>query len=204
MDYRKWWNVAGMAVLAGSLALAPRIAAAQSDSQQAQNQSSPQVQAPADGSVDWKGVGVGAATVAANIGYIPLKAAYAILGGITGGASYAVTGGNEQTANSVWRSALGGDYVLTPSMIRGDEPIYFSGPSRTDPQTAAAAPAPAALAPPSSPAAAPPSVPPLNNSINSGASSNAAPMASSASIIGSTHITAAPDAGSGPVGGGSN
>jgi hypothetical protein len=89
----------------------------------------PQVQQPESGGVNWKGAGVGAATLLANVGYIPAKTVYAILGGIAGGAGYALTGGNQQTANSIWRSSLGGDYVLTPDMIKGDAPIHFSGPS---------------------------------------------------------------------------
>jgi uncharacterized protein DUF4410 len=81
----------------------------------------------------WQNVGVGLGTVAGNILYIPAKLAYGILGGITGGASYVITGGNQQTANTVWRSTLGGDYVLTPDMITGQEPIHFSGPTTTGP-----------------------------------------------------------------------
>lgn len=89
----------------------------------------PQVEQPESGGVNWKGAGVGAATLLANVGYIPAKTVYAILGGIAGGAGYALTGGNQQTANSIWRSSLGGDYVLTPDMIQGQAPIHFSGPS---------------------------------------------------------------------------
>ena len=103
----------------------------------------PQVGQPESGGVNWKGAGIGAATLLANVGYIPAKTVYAILGGITGGAGYALTGGNQQTANSIWRSSLGGDYVLTPEMISGQTPVHFSGP--TDP-----------------PAAMPPASPPLS------------------------------------------
>ena len=74
-----------------------------------------QVPQPPDNSVNWKGVGIGAGTVAGNILYVPAKVVYGILGGITGGASYLLTGGNTQTANTIWRSSLGGDYVLTPT-----------------------------------------------------------------------------------------
>jgi hypothetical protein len=89
----------------------------------------PQVEQPESGGVNWKGAGLGAATLLANVGYIPAKTVYGILGGIAGAAGFALTGGNQQTANSIWRSSLGGDYVLTPDMIRGDAPIHFSGPS---------------------------------------------------------------------------
>jgi hypothetical protein len=90
-----------------------------------------QVPQPSDGNVNWTGVGIGAGTVAGNVLYVPAKVVYGILGGITGGASYLLTGGNTQTANTIWRSSLGGDYVLTPDMVAGQKPIHFSGPTVT-------------------------------------------------------------------------
>jgi hypothetical protein len=81
--------------------------------------------------VNWKGVGVGAGTVAANLLYVPAKLVYGILGGIGGGAGYALTGGNQEVANTIWRSSLGGDYVLTPEMISGKQAVHFSGPTQT-------------------------------------------------------------------------
>src|SRR6202049_3996968 len=98
-----------------------------------------QVSQPPDDNVNWKGVGVGAGTVAGNIFYVPAKLVYGIVGGITGGASYVLTGGNTQTANTIWRSSLGGDYVLTPDMITGQQPVHFSGPTPTRPDSAQAA-----------------------------------------------------------------
>ena len=98
----------------------------------------PQVVQPAQGGVNWQGVGIGAGTVAGNLVYIPAKLVYGILGGIAGGAGYALTGGNKQVADTIWRSSLGGDYVLTPDMITGDKPIYFSGPNATAPAASAA------------------------------------------------------------------
>jgi hypothetical protein len=74
--------------------------------------------------------------VVSNLVYVPAKLVYGILGGIAGGAGYALTGGNKQVANSIWRSSLGGDYVLTPDMMAGKEPIYFSGPPETTPMQA--------------------------------------------------------------------
>jgi hypothetical protein len=99
----------------------------------------PQVAQPTDGGVNWKGVGAGAGAVASNLVYVPAKLVYGILGGIAGGAGYALTGGNKQVANSIWRSSLGGDYVLTPDMMTGKQPIYFSGPSEAGPTQATTA-----------------------------------------------------------------
>jgi hypothetical protein len=104
----------------------------------------PQVAQPPQGGVNWKGVGIGAGAVVSNLVYVPAKLVYGILGGIAGGAGYALTGGNKQVADSIWRSSLGGDYVLTPDMMAGKEPIYFSGPSEAGPSSSSSNGAPAA------------------------------------------------------------
>jgi hypothetical protein len=130
--------VAAAAIAPPAMAQSPNNVVGNSQTGQAQ------VPQPSDGNVNWKGVGIGAGTVAGNIFYVPAKVVYGILGGITGGASYLVTGGNTQTANTIWRSSLGGDYVLTPDMVAGQTPIHFSGPTTTTPEpsapTASAAP----------------------------------------------------------------
>jgi len=100
---------------------------------QGQEQAQGQIPQPKSGGVDWKGVGVGAGTLGANVFYIPAKLVYGILGGIGGGAGYLLTGGNTQVSDTIWRSSLGGDYVVTPDMIRGDKPVHFSGPTETAP-----------------------------------------------------------------------
>ncbi|HUN58493.1 MAG TPA: hypothetical protein VMU41_10300 [Candidatus Binataceae bacterium] len=95
----------------------------------------PQVPQPQESpGVNWKGVGVGAGTVVGNLFYMPAKLLYGIGGGIVGGAGYVLTGGNKQVADTIWRSSLGGDYVLTPSMVAGKQPVNFSGPTETAPQ----------------------------------------------------------------------
>jgi len=92
-----------------------------------------QVPQPDQGGVNWSGVGCGAGALASNVLYIPAKLVYALMGGLVGGGAWALTGGNTQTANTIWRSSLGGDYVVTPDMIAGKEPIHFSGPTETAP-----------------------------------------------------------------------
>jgi hypothetical protein len=74
-------------------------------------------------------VGMGTATVAANLLYIPAKLVYATLGGVTGGFAYVLTGANYQVAERVWTPSLGGNYVLSPEQLRGNQPIYFSAPA---------------------------------------------------------------------------
>ncbi|SRR5579875_64402 len=89
----------------------------------------PQVQQPENGGVAWSDAGIGAATMLANVVYVPVKFVYAALGGIAGGFAFVLTGGNTQVSDTIWRASLGGDYVLTPRMITGKDPIHFSGPT---------------------------------------------------------------------------
>jgi hypothetical protein len=71
--------------------------------------------------------GWGALAVLANVVYMPAKAVYAVMGGLTGGIAYVCTAGNLDTATDIWEMSLGGTYVLTPSMLRGETPIAFAG-----------------------------------------------------------------------------
>jgi DNA mismatch repair protein MutH len=76
--------------------------------------------------------GVGLGTVLVNVLYMPVKVVYATLGGLTGGFAFVLTGGRMDTASAVWVPAMGGTYVITPSMLRGEDPIYFSGTTDDD------------------------------------------------------------------------
>ena len=71
------------------------------------------------------GYGVGAFFT--NLIYMPTKFTYATLGAITGGFAYVLTGLNTNVGKSIWIPSTGGDYVITPSMLKGEDPIYFSG-----------------------------------------------------------------------------
>jgi hypothetical protein len=73
--------------------------------------------------------GMGTATVLANVVYMPTKLVYAALGGITGSFAYVLTGANSEVAERVWTPSLGGNYVLVPEQLRGNQPIYFSAPA---------------------------------------------------------------------------
>jgi hypothetical protein len=168
-------------VAAGALALpamaqSPNTAQSSNDVVGGSQAGQAQVPQPPDGDVNWKGVGIGAGTVAGNVLYVPAKVVYGILGGITGGASYLLTGGNTQTANTIWRSSLGGDYVLTPDMVAGQKPIHFSGPTTVTPE-----PAPSTSM----------GVPAGSSSMNS-APMQSAPPARTASAEGGGSVTSAP------------
>jgi hypothetical protein len=125
--------------LAGMLAMPAEYAAAQSAATVGPSATT-QVPQPVDNNVNWPGAGYGAGALLCNVLYIPAKLAYAIVGGVVGGGTYLVTAGNQQAANTVWRSSLGGDYVVTPQMLAGQQPINFSGPTDTPPEVPAAAP----------------------------------------------------------------
>jgi hypothetical protein len=94
-------------------------------------QSSPQVPQPANGDTNWAGVGYGVGSAFSSVVYFPFKMAYAIGGGIVGATAYAVTAGNSQVANTIWRSSMGGDYVVTPEVLQGKDQLHFSGPTTT-------------------------------------------------------------------------
>lgn len=77
----------------------------------------------------WSDGGWGLLAVVASIPYAPAKVLYATVGTLTGGLAYLLTVGDTETAQKVWSPSVGGSYVITPAMLRGDEPILFNGPS---------------------------------------------------------------------------
>lgn len=72
-------------------------------------------------------VGIGLGTALVNVLYIPAKVTYATIGSVIGGLAWVLTLGSTETAMGVWEPTLGGSYVVTPAMLRGDEPVEFSG-----------------------------------------------------------------------------
>jgi hypothetical protein len=86
------------------------------------------------------GAGMQAASAVATILYFPLKAAFAIGGGIVGGLAYAFSGGSEQTAKNIWIPSMYGTYVITPEHLTGDRAVRFLGVAADEPASADAAP----------------------------------------------------------------
>ncbi len=190
-----------VAILIAAAMMLPAGAIAQSASGGVQPQNQVQVPQPEQGGVDWKGAGYGAAALFGNLLYIPAKIVYAAGGGLVGGGSYLVTGGNKQVADTIWRSSLGGDYVLTPEMIQGKKPVYFSGPNATSPPPPNAPAGYSGSISPSSSAGSGPSV--ANSGMSStgtsgGSMGASGPGASGSSGAGSS--SGGMDAGAGPVG----
>jgi hypothetical protein len=76
--------------------------------------------------------GWGLAAAGTNLFYIPAKLAYATMGLVAGGITYAMTLGNSRAVEAIWSPAFGGTYVVTPAMLRGEEPILFFGETIED------------------------------------------------------------------------
>ncbi len=68
-----------------------------------------------------------AGTVLANIPYFPAKVIFAGVGAAASGVSYVATLGKEQPADTIWDASVKGNYVLTPGMIEGRQPVHFVG-----------------------------------------------------------------------------
>jgi len=77
------------------------------------------------------GYGFGAAL--ASVFYIPAKLTYATLGVVTGGIGYALSGGRADVANNIIYPSVRGNWVVTPSHLKGTEPIYFVGAPPPEP-----------------------------------------------------------------------
>jgi hypothetical protein len=71
--------------------------------------------------------GWGALSAVATLFYSPVKVLYATCGLIFGGAAWGLSGGDSDVLKAVVTPAVRGDYVLTPSLIRGERPIEFFG-----------------------------------------------------------------------------
>ena len=73
--------------------------------------------------------GLGVASALLTLPYGPAKIVYAGLGGIVGGFTWVLTGGNTETAQAVWEPSFYGDYVITPEHLKGATPLRFFGVS---------------------------------------------------------------------------
>lgn len=77
---------------------------------------------------------VGAAV--ASVVYFPVKFTVGVVGAILGGVGGFVTGGNERTAEGIWRPMTGGTYFITPDVLEGQRPFLpFDGGPYTSPST---------------------------------------------------------------------
>ncbi|MGH7166968.1 MAG: hypothetical protein ACREII_00400 [Nitrospiraceae bacterium] len=91
--------------------------------------------------------GLGISSFFLTIPYGLAKVVYATLGGIMGGFTYALTGGNEGAAKAVWDTSLRGTYVITPEHLQGDKAVRFLGVPGERDGSATAEPVPAMSGP---------------------------------------------------------
>ena len=73
--------------------------------------------------------GWGALAAVSSLLYGPVKVVYAAAGLIFGGIAWGVSGGDSDVLAAVVTPAVRGDYVITPSHIRGDRSLEFIGRS---------------------------------------------------------------------------
>jgi len=73
------------------------------------------------------GTGIQVASWLLTVPYCAGKSAFAIAGSVVGGLGYAFSGGNSETAQSIWTKTVYGTYILRPAHLRGEEPIHFLG-----------------------------------------------------------------------------
>ena len=70
-------------------------------------------------------VAYGTGSVFTTLVYVPFKATFCILGAITSGFTLPFAG--PQTAGKVATAACGGTWAITPSALKGEEPVRFVG-----------------------------------------------------------------------------
>jgi len=73
--------------------------------------------------------GVGAGSALASLVYGPAKLLYATGGLVVGGLAFAFSGGDAEVAQVVLTPSVRGDYVITPSQLRGEKEVEFFGRS---------------------------------------------------------------------------
>jgi hypothetical protein len=71
--------------------------------------------------------GLGAAAALVSMIYCPLKLVYAASGIVLGSSSFLWTWGDQDAAMAVVDKSVGGDYVITPDMLRGSVDLRFTG-----------------------------------------------------------------------------
>lgn len=79
-----------------------------------------------------EGTGIQVASWLLTVPYCAGKSAFAIAGSVVGSLGYAFSGGNSETAQSIWTKTVYGTYILRPPHLRGEEPIQFLGKADDD------------------------------------------------------------------------
>ena len=81
----------------------------------------------ASGTESSDSTGIQVASWLLTIPYCAGKSAFAVAGSVVGGLGYAFSGGNSETAQTIWTKSVYGTYILRPAHLRGEQPIHFVG-----------------------------------------------------------------------------
>lgn len=107
-----WFEVSGCAVLIGAAAAGAAAGG---------------VASAKDSQTENHNAGTYAGTVLANVVYFPAKVLFAGGGAVVSGVTYVATLGSPEPTGSVWDASVKGNYVLTPRMLEGKDPVHFVG-----------------------------------------------------------------------------
>jgi hypothetical protein len=77
-------------------------------------------------------LGLGVAAGLASFLYAPAKMLYAGGAGLVAGLAYVFSAGDKAITEPILTPALRGDYVVTPSHLRGEKPLEFIGREPSD------------------------------------------------------------------------
>ena len=87
------------------------------------------VQADEGGESTVEEAGLGVASALLTLPYGVSKMLYAGMGGVVGGFTWVLSGGDTEAAEAVWDASMNGTYVITPEHLRGREAVRFFGRS---------------------------------------------------------------------------
>jgi len=85
----------------------------------------------ADDDATFGDAGIGAGSALSSLVYGPVKIAFAATGMVIGPFAWALSGGDSDVMWRVIDTSVRGDYVVTPSHLRGEQPLEFFGRSPT-------------------------------------------------------------------------
>jgi len=71
--------------------------------------------------------GLGVAAALSSLVYSPVKVVYAVGGLVIGSLAWVFTAGDTTVADKVYVRSLRGTYVITPEILRGEDPLIFIG-----------------------------------------------------------------------------
>lgn len=73
------------------------------------------------------GAALQAASWFVTIPYGAVKVGFALLGGVVGGLTYALSAGDTEAAKAVWTTTMYGTYLITPEHLKGERAVRFLG-----------------------------------------------------------------------------